>query len=67
MLQGKLDEIKKKLMQSASLVEGMLEKSIRGLMQGDEGVLLEVIEKDEPRENELEPNQRLKPVLHRKL
>jgi phosphate transport system protein len=54
MLGERLDEVKEKLMQSASLVESMVEKSIRGLTQKDEKVLLEVIERDEPRENELE-------------
>jgi phosphate transport system protein len=54
MIRRKLYEIKEKLMLSATLVEGMIEKSIKGLAQRDEGVLLEVIQKDEPRENELE-------------
>ena len=54
MLKGKLDEIREKLAQSASLVENMIEKSIRGLTQRDEGVLSEVIDLDEPKENELE-------------
>jgi phosphate transport system protein len=54
MLGERLDEVKEKLMQSASLVESMVEKSIRGLTQQDEEVLLEVIDRDEPRENELE-------------
>jgi phosphate transport system protein len=54
MIRRKLYEIKEKLMLSATLVEGMIEKSIKGLEQRDEGVLLEVIQKDEPRENELE-------------
>jgi phosphate transport system protein len=54
MLGAKLEEIKGKLVQSGSLVEGMVEKSIRGLVQGEKAVLLEVIEQDEPKENELE-------------
>ena len=54
MLGAKLEEIKGKLVQSGSLVEGMVEKSIRGLVQGEKAVLLDVIEKDEPKENELE-------------
>ena len=54
MLKGSLDALKGKLMESASLVEGMIEKSIRGLTQRDEGLLLTVIEQDESRENELE-------------
>lgn len=54
MVRRKLNEVKEKLMQSATLVEGMIEKSIKGLTQRDEGVLLEVIKQDEPCENELE-------------
>jgi phosphate transport system protein len=54
MLDERLDEVKGKLLKSASLVERMIEKSVRGLTRRDEGLLLEVIEKDEPGENELE-------------
>lgn len=54
MLRGKLDEVKQKLMQGGSLVNGMVEKSIRGLSERDKGILLEVIDRDEPKENELE-------------
>ncbi len=54
MLEERLDEVKEKLLQSASLIERMIEKSMMGLTKRDEKVLLEVIERDEPRENELE-------------
>jgi phosphate transport system protein len=54
MLKAKLEEVKGKLVQSGSLVESMVEKSIRGLVQGEKKVLQEVIEQDEPKENELE-------------
>ncbi|MFB0505128.1 MAG: phosphate signaling complex protein PhoU [Thermodesulfobacteriota bacterium] len=54
MLDERLDEVKGKLLKSASLVERMVEKSVRGLTRRDEGLLLEVIEQDEPGENELE-------------
>ena len=54
MLRGKLDEVKQKLMQGGSLVNGMVEKSIRGLSERDKGILLDVIDRDEPKENELE-------------
>jgi phosphate transport system protein len=54
MLKGRLDDIKEKLMSSGSLVEGMIEKSIRGLVDREKEVLLKVIHKDEPEENELE-------------
>jgi len=54
MLEGRLDELKEKLMLSGSLVEDMIAKSIRGLTQRERSVLVEVIEQDEPKENELE-------------
>ena len=54
MLQDYLDKLKKQLMESAFLVDGMIEKSINGLMQRDEKVLSEVIEQDEPKENRAE-------------
>jgi phosphate transport system protein len=54
MLDERLDEVKGKLLKSASLVERMIEKSVRGLTRRDEGLLLEVIEQDEPGENKLE-------------
>lgn len=54
MLTGRLDQLKERLMHSGSIVEGMIAKSIQGLIQREKGMLLEVIEKDEPKENELE-------------
>ncbi len=54
MLKQSLDALKEKLMESASLVEGMIEKSISGLTNKDEALLSEVIEQDEPMENDLE-------------
>jgi len=54
MFAEELDDVKQKLVESASLVESMVEKSIRGLTQRNEILLLEVMEQDEPRENELE-------------
>jgi phosphate transport system protein len=54
MISRRLEELKGKLTESASLVENMVDKSIRGLLQRDEGLLLEVMEQDEPRENSLE-------------
>ena len=54
MLKGRLDDTKEKLMSSGSLVEGMIERSIRGLVEREKGVLLKVIQKDEPEENMLE-------------
>jgi phosphate transport system protein len=54
MLKNDLNLLGKKLLESASLVKGMIQKSIRGLIQKEKDVLLEVIEQDEPKENELE-------------
>ncbi|UCF72342.1 MAG: phosphate signaling complex protein PhoU [Deltaproteobacteria bacterium] len=54
MLKARLDELKEKLIFSGSLVEAMIEKTIRGLIQGEKRVLLQVIEQDEPKENKLE-------------
>ncbi|UCF82714.1 MAG: phosphate signaling complex protein PhoU [Desulfobacteraceae bacterium] len=54
MLKKDLDLLVKQLLESASLVKGMIQKSIRGLTQKEKDVLLEVIEQDEPKENELE-------------
>ncbi len=54
MLKEHLDALKEKLIESAFLVEGMIERSIEGLTQENRGVLLKVIEHDEPKENELE-------------
>jgi phosphate transport system protein len=54
MLKARLDALKRKLVESASLVEGMIGKSIRGLREKDEALLRAVIEEDEPRENGLE-------------
>lgn len=54
MLQQKLEELKGRLKESASLVEGMIEKSIRGLIERKKELLQEVIEKDEERENRIE-------------
>ena len=54
MLKKDLDLLVKQLLESASLVNGMIQKSIRGLTQREKDVLVDVIEQDEPRENELE-------------
>ncbi|MGD2124641.1 MAG: phosphate signaling complex protein PhoU [Desulfobacteraceae bacterium] len=54
MLKENLDALKEKLIKSTSLVESMIEKSIKGLVQRDKGMLTEVIEEQEPKENMLE-------------
>lgn len=54
MIKERLDALRTKLIKSASLVESMIEKSVRGLIQRDEKLLSQVIEQDEPKENTLE-------------
>lgn len=54
MIKGRLKELKEQLTESASLVEAMIEKSARGLIERKKEFLLEVIEKDEERENRIE-------------
>lgn len=54
MLEGSLQTVKEMLVQSAALVEKMIEKSIEGLTNKDLSLLSEVIEQDEPKENALE-------------
>jgi phosphate transport system protein len=54
MLRKGLDTLREKLLESGSLVEGMIAKSITGLEQKDKSLLKEVVEQDEPRENALE-------------
>lgn len=54
MLEQKITELKEKLFIMATLVESMLEKSISSLVNKDEGLAREVIDKDEPTANDLE-------------
>ncbi len=54
MLEEKLQILKQELIEYAGLVEDMIEKSIRGLLNRDEVLLRAVIERDEPRANEFE-------------
>jgi phosphate transport system protein len=54
MLEQKITELKEKLFVMASLVESMLEKSIDSLVNKDEKLAREVIDKDEPKANDLE-------------
>jgi len=54
MLEQKITELKEKLFIMASLVESMLEKSIDSLINKDEELAREVIDKDEPKANDLE-------------
>ena len=51
MLAEKMAELKHRLIESATLVEYMIGKSIKGLLEKDEKLLREVIEQDEPKAN----------------
>jgi len=48
--------LRKELIEYATFIESMIEKSIRGLLQKDEKMLTELIERDEPRANDIEIN-----------
>jgi len=54
MLHQELEKLKEMLIESATLVQAMIERSIEGLLRRDRDLLLKVIEVDEPRENNLE-------------
>jgi len=54
MLEQKITELKEKLFIMASLVESMLEKSVNSLVNKDEELAREVINKDEAKANDLE-------------
>lgn len=54
MIEGKINELKKTLIAYAELIQGMVEKSMKGLSDKDENLLKQVIEKDEVRANEYE-------------
>lgn len=54
MLEEKTNDLKRDLVGFATLVEHMIEKSIRGLLEKKRELLVEVIEEDEPKANELE-------------
>ena len=52
MFYEKLNNLTEKIIAQGNLVESMIEKSIRGLINKDKALLLEVIQIDEPRTNE---------------
>jgi phosphate transport system protein len=54
MLEEKMFALRKELIEYATHVEGMIDKSIAGLMRKDSSLLNEVMEKDEPKANEWE-------------
>jgi len=54
MLPEKIVALEKRLMEFSGLVESMVEKAIRGLLEKDKSLLREVIDKDEPQANSAE-------------
>lgn len=54
MLDEKINTLKKTLIAYAELIQSMVEKSIKGLLEKNETLLKQVIEKDEPRANDYE-------------
>jgi len=54
MLEERIMPIKRELIEYATLVENMVEKVIKGLMEKEKSYPLEVIEKDEPRTDRYE-------------
>ena len=54
MLEEKINELKKRLIDYTALVMGMVKKSIEGLTEKEDELLTEIIEEDEPRANDFE-------------
>ncbi|MCB4791051.1 MAG: phosphate signaling complex protein PhoU [Elusimicrobia bacterium] len=54
MLEERLVNLKKELIEYATIVESMVDKSIKGLSQKDKNILIEVIKRDEPKVNNYE-------------
>ncbi len=54
MLSQKIHELKRQLIEYATLVENMIDKSIKGLLEQNESLLLEVMRHEEPRANQFD-------------
>lgn len=54
MLEDRINALKRMLIEFAGLIENMIEKTMKGLVVKEKDKLTEVIEKDEPKTNELE-------------
>jgi phosphate transport system protein len=54
MLEERITSLKREIVEYAGLVEGMVNKSVTGLLEKHREMLTEVIERDEPRANSLE-------------
>jgi hypothetical protein len=64
MLEARLTELRRDLIEYATLAEGMIDSSIQGLVNKDRELLQRVVDKDEPIANateiELDDNQAIK-------
>lgn len=56
MLEERIRLVKRELIEYATLVENMLAKVVKGLLEKEKDCLLEIIEKDEPRTDQYEIN-----------
>ena len=54
MFEDKLANLKRELVKYAGLVESMIEKSVKGLLEAEPDLFVDVIEKDEPQANRYE-------------
>lgn len=54
MLEERISELKRELIEYAALVEHMIEKSIRGLLKKEKTLLSEIVEEDEVKANNFE-------------
>ncbi|HAR96238.1 MAG TPA: phosphate transport system regulatory protein PhoU [Deltaproteobacteria bacterium] len=54
MLEQRISELKRELIEFGSHAQHMIEESIKGLMRKDKALLTEVIEQDEPKANEFD-------------
>jgi phosphate transport system protein len=54
MFEEKMTNLKRQLVEYAGLVENMIEKAVKGLIDGNKELLIQVMESDEPRANDLE-------------
>ena len=54
MLEERTVHLRERLMEMAALAEAMIDRSIKGLAQKDNAILREVMDRDEPRVNDLE-------------
>jgi len=54
MLNEKITSLKKELIEYATFVERMIEKSIQGLLKNEENILKAILTREEPKANEIE-------------